>query len=178
VNNEARRTHVALRHTLAGLEAGVTGAIFMIGWSMLGSLWSRRSIWMIPNLYATTFYGSRGYVNQFARGSWSGVALMVLICGIGGMLWGVIWRDGRKPFLTLFGAVAGLLVYYFLFNLILRSVNPLIPLYAPEPQIQIGYLLWGMALSRSPLYSRRIAKALSPENTQEAEAIRSGEVIP
>jgi hypothetical protein len=178
VNNEARRTHFTLRHTLAGLEAGVAGALFMIVWSMLGSVWTRRSIWMILNLYATTFYGSRVYVNQFTRGSWSGVALMVLICGIGGVLWGVIWRDGRRPFLALFGAVTGLLVYYVLFNLILRSTNPLIPLYAPERQMQIGYILWGMALSRSPLYSRRIAEAMSPASPQEAEEIRSGEVIP
>jgi hypothetical protein len=178
VNNEARRTHFTLRHTLAGLEAGVAGALFMIVWSMLGSLWSRRSIWMIPNLYATAFYGSRVYVNQFTRGSWSGVALMVLICGIGGMFWGAIWRDARRPFLTLFGAVAGLSAYYLLFNVLLRSTNPLIPLYAPEPQMQIGYLLWGIALSRSPLYSRRIARAMSPADSQEAEEIRSGEVIP
>jgi hypothetical protein len=151
----------------------------MILWSAIGSLWSRRSFWMIPNLYATTFYGARAYVNGFTRGSWSGLALMIFLCGVGGVIWGVIWRDERKPFLTLFGAGAGLLFYYLLFNLILRQTSPLVPLYAPEPQMQIGYFLWGVALSRSPLYSRRIAReSRSWDPSQVAAEIRSGDVIP
>ena len=153
----SRRTHFSPRHAVAGLQAGIVGAIYMILWSAAASLWSRRSIWMIPNLYASTFYGSRVYVSGFTRGSWSGVALMIAICGIGGLLWGLIWRDRDRPFLLVFGAATGLLFYYLLFKLIFRSANPLIPLYAPEPQIQIGYIAWGIALAKSPLYSRRIA---------------------
>jgi hypothetical protein len=156
---DAGKTHATLRHTLAGLQAGVSGALIMMVWSALGSLWSRRSVWMIPNLYATTFYGSRAYVNQFLRSSWSGVALIVAICGIGGIVWGLFWGDRRKPFATLIGAGAGLLLYYASFHLYWNHANPLIPLYAPEPQIEIGYILWGVALARSPLYARRIGLA-------------------
>jgi hypothetical protein len=175
---DRRRTH--LRHALAGIQAGIVGAFLMILWSAGGSLRSRRSFWTIPNLYATTFYGSQVYVNGFTRGSWTGLAAMLFICGLGGMIWGVIWRDDRKPFMTLYGAIGGLLVYYVLFDLILRHTSPLVPLYAPEPQMQIGYLLWGIALSRSPVYSRRVASAMGLEDTGSpgAEPIRSGVLEP
>lgn len=155
---DAGRTHTNLRHALAGLQAGVSGAFLMMVWSAIGSLWSRRSIWMIPNLYATTFYGSRAYVNGFLKTSWSGVALMLMVCGLGGVVWGLLWRERRKPFPLLFGALAGLLFYYVCFKMIWMRVNPLIPLYAPEPQIQVGYFLWGLMLARVPRYSRRIAE--------------------
>jgi len=149
------------RHALAGLQAGVVGAIFMILWTAIGSLWTRRSVWMIPNLYATTFYGSRAYVNGFTRGSWIGVALMVFVCGIGGVVWGLFWsllgREERRYFLVFFGAIAGLVAYWVLFKLVFRAVSPLIPLYAPDAQIRIGYLVWGITLSRSAVYSRRIS---------------------
>ncbi len=160
----ADKTHGPLRHTLAGLEAGIVGALLMILWSMAGSLWSRRSIWAIPNLYATTFYGSRVYTNQFVRNSWSGIALMLAVCGLGGVAWGLLgnffWKfspaERRKPFLTLIGAMAGLLLYYILFSAILRHWAPLLPLYAPEPETQIGYVIWGLALARSPAYADAI----------------------
>ena len=154
---DAGKTHATLRHALAGLQAGVSGALIMMVWSAVGSLWGRRSIWMIPNLYATAFYGSNAYVNGFLRSSWSGLALMLLICGLGGAVWGLVWGDRRKPLQGLIGAVAGLIFYYFCFKLVWPHLGPLIPLYAPEPQVQIGYVLWGLALARSPIYSRRIA---------------------
>jgi hypothetical protein len=137
----------------------MVGALFMIVWSMTASLLSGRSIWTIPNIYATTFYGSDAYANQFLRSSWSGLALMMTLCGILGALWGVLARNRDRRFLTLTGAATGLLVYLLFFHLIWRHTNPLIPLYAPERQMQIGFILWGMALARSPVYSRRIALA-------------------
>jgi hypothetical protein len=154
---DAGKTHKSLRHALGGLEAGVTGALLMIVWTMAASLLSRRSIWTIPNLYATTFYGARAYENQFLRSSWSGMALIVAICGFGGMLWGVIVKDQSRPFLALFGAFAGLAVYFLFFAVIWLHANPLIPLYAPARQTQIGFVLWGLALARSPRFSRGVA---------------------
>jgi hypothetical protein len=156
---DAETTRVKLRHALAGLEAGVLGASYMIVWLMLSSRLTGRSVWDIPNLFATTFYGQIAYQEQYFRSSLSGLALLVAICGIGGTLWGLVWRDDRQPFLTLFGAIAGLAVYFLFFDLVWPHANPLIPIYAPFRQIQIGYVLWGMALGRSPLYSRAIAIA-------------------
>lgn len=171
----AETSRLLPRHWLAGLEAGTLGAIFMILWLMLGSSLIHRSMWEIPNLFATTFYGSRVYQEQFLRTSWSGVAAILAICGMVGMLWGIVWRDDRPPFLPLFGALAGLAVYFLGFDLILQRVNPLVPLYAPMRMIQIGCIIWGMTLSKSPRFSRRIAAANG--SSHSAVEINDGEVI-
>src|ERR1700684_2943196 len=81
-------SRLGLRQGLAGLQAGVWGALVMLACLMLGSLWERQSMWLVPNLFATTFYGSDAYRNQLAHTSWAGVALLVAIYGLLGMLWG------------------------------------------------------------------------------------------
>src|ERR1043166_851100 len=107
----AETTRIRPRHLLAGLQAGVLGALFMIVWFMLGSRLARRSMWEIPNLLATTFYGSSVYQEQYLRSSWSGVAVILAVCGFGGIVWGMVFRDRRPPFLAFIGALAGLAVY-------------------------------------------------------------------
>lgn len=154
---DAGKTHNSLRHALAGLEAGVTGSLFMLVWSMVASLASRRSVWSVPNLYATAFYGPNAYQGQFLRSSWSGLATMIALCGIGGAVWGLAVTDRSRPLLPLMGALTGLVFYFVLFGLVFRYTFPLIPLYAPERQMQVGFVLWGMALARSPRYSRQMA---------------------
>jgi hypothetical protein len=183
----AERSRVTLRDALAGLQAGMLGALVMIGWLMLCSISMRRSIWVVPNLFATTFYGPGAYQNQFLRSSWPGVALMLAIYGGGGVVWGLMCgvlrhADRKPPFLPLFGAIAGLAVYYIFFDLVWKHMDPLIPLYAPDRQLQIGHVLWGLMLTRAPLYSRRIAAvtmgvAIEPPLQEAAEEVRSGEVI-
>lgn len=168
------------RDSLAGLQAGVLGTIVLVAVLMVGSLWQGRSIWVVPNLFATTFFGSGVYRNQLVRTSWTGIALMVAIYGLLGALWGCIWRDKARPWLTLYGAIAGLLVYYLFFDFLWRHLNPLISLYAPDRQVQLGHLLWGMVLARSPIYTRRIAQSTSPaahEFQQDiaVEEVKSGE---
>jgi len=171
----AETSRLMPRHWLAGLEAGVLGALFMMLWLMLGSSLTRRSIWEIPNLFATTFYGSRVYQEQYLRTSWSGVAAILAICGLVGMLWGIVWRDDRPAFLPFLGGLTGLAVYFLVFDLVLQRVNPLVPLYAPLRMIQIGCIIWGLTLAKSPKFSRRIAMAANPHYSP-AE-IDSGEVI-
>jgi hypothetical protein len=181
VNN--RRQELGLRHALAGLQAGVLGTLGIFVCLMVGSLWEGRSVWVVPNLFATTFFGSEVYRNQLLRTSWVGIALIIAIYGVLGALWGCIWRDESKPWLRLYGAIAGLGVYFLFHGFLWRHVNPLITLYAPDRQLQLGHVLWGIALARSPLYARRIAASTAPEVQQIAPAevgsdeVRSGEVI-
>ncbi|MDP9171151.1 MAG: hypothetical protein M3N54_11080 [Acidobacteriota bacterium] len=172
------KTPLTTRHGLAGLQAGIFGALLMVACMMAGSLLKRRSVWILPNLFATTFYGSAVYRNQFLRASWSGIALILAIYALGGVIWGLLWGEERRSLAPFYGALTGLLVYFVFFNLIWKVANPLLPLYAPTRQLEFAHVLWGLALSRSPLYSRRIAHALMPPPVQphEAEA-RTGEVI-
>jgi hypothetical protein len=178
----ATRSRLELRHALAGLQAGVLGALVMLAFLMAGSLLGRRSIWVVPNLLATTFFGSDVYRNQLLRTSWAGVALFVAIYGVLGMLWGCFWREDRKPWLGLYGAILGFTVYVLFYDFIWKHVNPLITLYAPNRQLQLGHVLWGMVLARSPKYARRIADSVvEPEGMktldQDPVEVRSGEVI-
>jgi hypothetical protein len=181
-NDGGRR--ILLRHALAGLQAGVLGALVLVACLMIGSLWNGRSVWVVPNLFATTFFGSDVYRNQLLRTSWTGIALTVVAYGALGAFWGCIWRDQRKPWLGLYGAVAGLCAYFLLYGAVWRHVNPLLTLYAPDRQLQLGHVLWGIVLARSPLYSRRIADSVRnqtppPPGVQDVavQEVSSGEVI-
>ena len=182
-----------LRHALAGLHAGVLGATVMLACVMLGSLWYGRSIWLVPNLFATTFFGSGVYRNQLLRTSWAGIALIVAIYGALGTIWGCIWRDERRPWMAVYGAIAGLAIYFLFNDFLWRHLNPLITLYAPDRQLQIGHVLWGMVLARSPVYARRISDSTvvpvaqqpgrqhgdqdTGNQDNEVPEVRSGEVI-
>jgi hypothetical protein len=172
----ASRTRLSLRHALAGLQAGVLGALVMLGWLMIGAVIDRRSVWVVPNLFASTFYGANAYRNEFLRSSWVGVALFVAVYGALGILWGCIWREQQRPRLVLYGAFFGIVIYYLLFHFVWRRINGLIVLYAPEQQLALGHIVWGMILAKSPKYARRIANAVSRPAAQEDE-VRSGEVI-
>jgi hypothetical protein len=186
------RERFALRHALAGLQAGVLGALVILVCLMIGSLWDGRSIWVVPNLFATTFFGGAAYRNHFVRTTWTGVAMLIAVYGGLGAVWGWIWGDWRnasgKPdasrnsgraLLRLYGAIAGILVYLLFYDWLWKHVNPLVTLYAPNRQLQVGHVLWGIVLARSPLYARRIADSTNASSVPEeaVHEVRSGEVI-
>jgi hypothetical protein len=176
-----------LRSALAGIQAGVLGALALLACVMVGSLWDHRSIWVVPNLFATTFFGDNAYRNQFLRTSWTGVALLLVVYGALGMIWGLVWRDKRKPWLSLYGAIAGIVVYFALYGYFWNHANPLVTLYAPDRQLEVGHVLWGIVLARSPKYARGIAESMRTPSTgapiallagePEVQEVRSGEVI-
>ena len=163
---------------LAGVQAGVLGALAMLACVMIGAAWNHRSVWSVPNLLATTFFGSDAYRNQLVRTSWSGVALIVVIYGCLGMVWGLIFRDNRKHALTVYGAITGLLVYFVFYDFLWKHANPLITLYAPSRQLEVAHLVWGLVLAKSPKYSRRIAESMivrlpGESDIEEVQAVSS-----
>lgn len=147
---------------LAGLEAGMTGVIWMFACFFVAAYWDSSGLWSVPNLFATAFYGDYAYQGDFRRSTWAGVALIVVIYGLLGLLWGCFWKENRKPLLSFYGALTGLAVYFIFFHFIWTRVNPLLPLYAPVRQLEIAHILWGAALARSPGFARRIANAMLP----------------
>jgi hypothetical protein len=173
-----------LRHALGGLQAGVVGALVIFACLMVGSLWNGRSVWVVPNLFATTFFGSGVYRNQLLRTSWTGIALIIAVYGALGSVWGCIWRDERRPWLGLYGVLAGLCIYFLFYDVVWRHVNPLVTLYAPDRQLLLGHVLFGIVLARSPLYARRIAESVLSKPAMAggiydaaAQEVRSGEAI-
>src|SRR5579875_1071912 len=69
---------------LAGLQTGMFGALILLGWMALATLWSRHSVWWYPNLMATTFGGDPALRIGFGRYSLAGLALhLVQYAGLG-----------------------------------------------------------------------------------------------
>lgn len=178
-----RNERPGLRNALAGIHAGVLGALAMIACLMIGSVWDHRSPWSFPNLLATTFFGSDAYVNKFAHTTWTGLALTVAVYGFLGMVWGVVWGDKSRPGMALTGAIAGLLIYFLFYDFAWKHANPLVTLYAPNRQLQVGHVVWGLILARSPKYSQAIGTSVEdrppqgPSAQEAVPAISSGEAI-
>jgi hypothetical protein len=157
-----------LVHTLAGLQAGVVGVFWMFGCFVVAALMDGRGIWSVPNVFSTAFYGDGAYQDEFQRTTWAGIALILVVYGFLGALWGLWWKDERKPLLRLFGVITGLVTYYVFFEYIWFRIAPLIPYYAPTRQMQVAHILWGAALAASPVYSKRIAQAIAPARVEYA----------
>ena len=138
------RAALSLRHLFAGLQAGITGAFAMLLFSMAGSILSRRSVWLVPNLFATTFYGEGAYRNGFGRFTWSGFALFFVVYALLGMLWGALMRDRKRSLQTFWGALYGLVCFYAMFHFAWKRWNPLIPLYFPDSNLRLGHLVGGV----------------------------------
>ena len=173
----SRHGTLAFRHAVAGLQAGVVGVLAMFACLMIGSLWHGRSIWVVPNLLSTTFFGVDAYRNQMLTTSWSGIALTITVYGALGTLWGCIWKDRSVRWLVVYGAVTGVAVYFFFYDFVWRHLNPLITLYAPDHQLEFGHAVWGMVLACSPLYSRRISRNVAHEGAN-SDALRTPPALP
>jgi hypothetical protein len=163
----ASRSRLSLRHALAGLQAGILGALVMVACLMAGSMLDRRSPWLVPNLFASTFFGSNVYLDRFLHTSWNGIALILAIYGLLGTLWGCVWRDQPRQWLPFYGAVFGLAIYFISFRYVWTRANPLMLLYAPSRQLELGHVIWGMILAKSPRYAREIAARMA-----EYQAVR------
>jgi hypothetical protein len=145
---------------MAGVQAGILGGLFVVGWLALLSLLQGRSIWSIPNLLASTFYGEAALRRGFRWSSLSGVALQLVVCALAGLLFGFavsgIASRSRVMFL---GVAAGLAWYFLSVGVFWKYVNPMVPLYARGSGMMLAHLGMGVFLGSFPRY----VEALQPE---------------
>jgi hypothetical protein len=145
---------------LAGLQSGMFGALMMLGWLALASVYYRRSLWTIPNLLASTFHGEAALRPDFAQTTFSGIALHLLIYATLGALFGILVRDRTTRLRSaLLGVIWAMGWYYLSFGALWKSVNPLVPLYVPDRPMLVGHLIYGGLLGRVPLYLRWLREA-------------------
>lgn len=147
---------------LAGLEAGILGVIWMFVCFFIAALWGGSGLWSIPNLFSTIFYGDYVYQDAFFHTTWAGLALIVVIYTVLGIVWGLVWGERRRSLLAFSGALTGLLVYFLFFDFIWVHLGPAIVLYAPTRQLQVAHILWGAVLAKSPAFAARISAATMP----------------
>lgn len=129
----------------------------MLAWVAFASLWYGRSVWTVPNLLASTFYGEPALRRHFGLPTVSGLALHVCIYGVVGAGFGLLVRDrfsvARTVVLAVLWAVAW---YYFSFGIFWKHVNPLVILYVHDRPMLVGHLLYGALLGAFPEYLRRL----------------------
>ena len=124
------RPHWSL--ALAGIQAGVVGALILLGYLALDSAWHRHSVWTVPNLLASTFYGESAYRQGFSAGTSVGVALLLLLYGALGLLFALVIRDhGTRMRVVLAGLIYGTGWFFLSFDILWKHVNPMVQIYSP-----------------------------------------------
>lgn len=150
IATEGRR-HAAASAMLAGLQAGMTGALWMLAWMGVAAKWRRLSFWTAENLFATAFYGDAALVPGFSVRTVSGLALYLLIYSTLGALFALLWRRSLpRTRMVLLGILFGAGWYYVSFRLLWRTAMPLAALLHPERITLIGHAVYGAMLGRYP----------------------------
>src|SRR6266436_4629460 len=115
---------------MAGVEAGILGGLFMMLWLAFLSLLQGRSVWSVPNLLASTFYGEAALRRGFRWTTLSGVALHLIVSVAAGLLFGsAVNRIAGRGRVMLLGLAAGLTWYFLGLDVFWKHVNPMVPPY-------------------------------------------------
>jgi hypothetical protein len=146
-----------LRLLLAGTQAGMAGAILMLGWLAVAAVFYRHTPWWVPNLYASTFAGDAALREHFTRYTWSGVAFLLVQYTLLGSVFAFLLRqDMGRGSAVLLGILTGVGWYFLMFHGVWKALNPLMLVYTPDRSILAGHILYGLWLGRTPLYARRL----------------------
>jgi len=146
---------------LAGIQAGIVGALLLVAYLALDSAWHRRSIWTVPNLFASTFYGESAYRSGFGARTSAGLALMLFLYGALGALFALVVRDhGSRLRITILGLIFGTGWFFLSFDVLWKWINPLVEQYSPDRAMLVGHVLYGGVLGRClPAYLQAIRQA-------------------
>jgi hypothetical protein len=157
---ESRSRRALLPALLAGLEAGMVGALWLLAWLGVSAMWVERSFWSPENLMATAFDRNSTLPPGFTAGTCGGLALYLVIYSVLGAVFAAVVRDrvprGRVMLLTVVFALAW---YYFSFRWAFKTALPLVALLHVERPTILGHLVYGTILGRYPLYVDRLVGA-------------------
>jgi hypothetical protein len=148
---------------LAGIEAGILGGILMLAWMALVSAAHGRSIWYVPNLLATTFYGDDAMRRGFRWMTASGIALHLLLTGGVGILFSIAVSRLTSRRRVMLAGVAGALAWYYLgYWFFWRAINGLVLLYTPESGMLMAHVGLGICLGLAPRFRRHLEEIGAP----------------
>jgi hypothetical protein len=162
---------------LAGLQAGVLGALAMLAWLGVNAIAMRRGFWTAANLMSSAFYGESGLRAGFARHTVAGIAFYLLVYGALGMAFAVAAGGrARGVRMLLVALVAALAWYYLWFDVILAKMAPLVSLLHAERPTMLGHLVYGAFLAGVPrMVPRPPAPPLAPEPLVDAASAAPSE---
>lgn len=146
---------------LAGLQAGMLAALWMLAWLGVSAAWQRSSFWTAENLLASTFFGGAAIRSGFGSTTFSGLALFLLVYSALGGLFAIVARGRLSRLrLVLVSLVLGIAWYYLFYDVICRTVSPLVTLLYAERPTLLGHVIYGGLLARFPRY---VPQAAPPE---------------
>ena len=141
----------------------------MLGLLAAASMWSRHVWWEIPNLLGSTFYHTRAFYSGPGRVTLAGGALQLTISGVIGGTFGAICGNVRSRHrLMLLGTLTGVGWFYLANAVLWPRVNPMIPLYWPEPAGVLSHVLFGACLGYGGTALEPLSTANGPPDAVES----------
>ena|SRR5690348_11095798 len=173
-----QRATDTLSVSLAGLQAGMAAALFMLAWLGITAAWRQSSFWTAENLWASTFYGASAIRSGFSTSTLSGLALYLLVYStLGGLFAAVVRGHFPRLRLVLLSVAVAAGWYYLSFHVIWHTVNPLVSLLHAEQPTLLGHVIYGAALAGFPSYLP-VATTAAPEETTALAAVAESEAAP
>src|SRR5580693_5267323 len=171
------RVPAAFSTPLAGLQAGMLGALWMLAWLGVSSAWQNQGFWNSENLFATAFYGSDAVRSDFSVKTVPGLALYLLLYSLLGGLFALALRGRpRSGRLTLAGILFSLGWFYISFHVLWKSAMPLVYLLYPDRQTVVGHLIFGACIGRFPAhYPGQARKPAAPDPLESAPPEDAGQ---
>jgi hypothetical protein len=147
------RSRRALSVFLAGLQAGMLGALVFLAWMGVTAKLQQRSFWTFENLAASAFYGSGAIHRGFASSTVFGLALFLLLYSLlGAAFAAAVPVRMRRLWITLASILFALCWYYVTFRWMYRELAPVIALLHVEKTTAWGHAIYGLAMARYPAY--------------------------
>jgi hypothetical protein len=164
------RVPAAFSAMLAGLQAGMVGALWMLAWLGVSAAWQNRGFWISENLFATAFYGGDAVRSDFGVKTLPGLALYLLLYSLLGGIFALALRgQARSGRLTLAGILFSLGWFYISFHVLWKSAMPLVYLLYPDRPTVVGHLIFGACIGRFPAhYPGRTNKPVAPDALESA----------
>ncbi|MGC9972571.1 MAG: hypothetical protein ABSE56_18465 [Bryobacteraceae bacterium] len=140
-----------LVRALAGIQTGVLGGLAMFGWLAASSAVDRQSIWIVPNLLASVFYGRDVLRLRFSTITVAGLALHLFVAGVVGLVFGMVIGESRNRLrVALLGILSALVWYHFSEVLFWRKLGALALIYSPPRSMLLAHLVYGFVLAWYP----------------------------
>src|SRR5580704_2193052 len=163
------RVPAAFSAMLAGLQAGMVGALWMLAWLGVIAAWQHRGFWNSENLFATAFYGGDAVRSDFGVRTLPGLALYLLLYSLLGGIFALALRGRhRSGRLTLAGILFSLVWFYISFHVIWKSAMPLVYLLYPDRPTVVGHLIFGVCIGRFPAHYPGQTKPAAPDPMEPA----------